>query len=376
MSLSGSAVYRKGNGVMTRGLVVRIGLFLCLTVSLMSARPSFALTPACTQITNTAVLAYSVGGIAQTPASGSVTFTVGNKVDVLVTAVDAGFVIAPPGSLATAMTFSVMNNGNATQKYDITWIAEPNGTVLFGGTDNFDAANVKIYVGGVQTTTIPSLASGASQSVRIVADIPLMQHDTDVTVYALKAQTGNIDNSALAEGSGQTIVGGVAACTGDVVFGDAAGTDDVSHDAAHSTRDAIKVIAASLTVTKAASSIYDPINCSSLSPITCSGAPKIIPGALVEYTITISNSASGTATNMAITDTLDANLTFYSDGYAAGKGMQMTVPNMYGGNPTALTNAADADEGTYDAGTKTVTVNNVIVQQNQTALVKFRAFIK
>ena len=359
----------------SRRTVIAVSMMLCIWKAVAMPVDSAALTPACTQINNTATVSFSVAGVAQPPASGSASFIVGNKVDVVVTTLDAGFVIVPPGSLATAMTFSITNNGNATQKYSLTAVAEPNGTPLFGGADDFDATNVKIYVGGVQTNTIASLTSAASQSVTIVADIPYSQHDGDVAVYALKAVTGNIDSSPLTEGVGKSIVGGVAACTGDVVFGDGAGTDDSAHDAAYSSRSAVKVIAADLTIIKSSVVLYDPVHCASLSPTVCVGNAKPIPGALVEYTVRVANTATGTATNITISDILDANTTFYPDGYAAGKGLQVTAPNLYGGNPTALTNAAGDDEGAYNAGTRTVTVNSVRVMQNQEALVKFKAII-
>ena len=89
----------------------------------------------------------------------------------------------------------------------------------------------------------------------------------------------------------------------DTVFADGAGLTDGTRDAAHSAADDYTVSTATLTVAKTSRVISDPINNSS--------DPKLIPGAVVEYCIAVSNAAGGAAADsVTITDSLPSTLTF------------------------------------------------------------------
>ena len=103
-----------------------------------------------TSINNLSTLNYSVGGVPQ-PAIGSssagnssgagtpTAFVVDNRVNLAVTTTDATFVSVVPGSTLRVTTFSVTNTGNTVQDFALASANEANGTVLFAGTDNFDA---------------------------------------------------------------------------------------------------------------------------------------------------------------------------------------------------------------------------------------------
>ena len=88
----------------------------------------------------------------------------------------------------------------------------------------------------------------------------------------------------------------------DIVFGDAAGTDDAARDAAHSSRSAYRVETATLSVAKTATLICDPFNGTT--------NPKNIPGAIVRWTITITNTGAASATLNTVTDAISATTTF------------------------------------------------------------------
>ena len=111
--------------------------------------------------------------------------------------------------------------------------------------------------------------------------------------------------------------------------------------------------------------------------------PKAIPGAVIEYTITVSNGAgASTATNVVVTDSLateigNGTIAFKTDGYAAGKGIQVTAPNLYGGAATSLTNAGSDDEGDFNITTaNTVTVTGISLSASESATVKFQVTIQ
>lgn len=367
--------------------------------ALAVAAPQLALaagTLACTQINNTASIAFTVGGVTQTPQSSvPATFYVGVKAIVAVTTNDSSKTGVIPGSTAAvkgnALSFRVTNSGNNHQKYALSALAKVTGTAdPFGGAvnDSFDMNNVAIpdvpgkVVGGV----ILDLGPDSFQDVTIASDAPIGATDGQVAVYALKAQTqwlgdgtnvttdGQADSNAI----GGTVCSALATGTKiDVVVADTAGTDDGNRDGASSSRSAYLVTAANLNITKNSAVIWDPVNCtgSTAQSGTCldsnsqPATPRLIPGGVVEYTITITNAASAATANVTVTDPLDlTNLSFVPNGYATNKGILV--------NGVQMTNAADGDNADY-AGTTagTVTVSNLSVAGGATAIVKFKATI-
>ena len=76
------------------------------------------------------------------------------------------------------------------------------------------------------------------------------------------------------------------------------------------------------------------------------------PGDVIEYTLTITNNGTGTATNLSTTNVIPTNTTFLPNAYAAGKGI------MIGG--VAQTNVVDGDNGSFVGSTvsaSSLTVN-------------------
>ena len=334
-------------------------------------------TAAGTDITNIATINFEVSGIPQPPQdSNTVTFKVDRKVNLTVSRTDVSIVQVTPGQTAAVLTFSVKNEGNDTFDYTLQAIAEATGTAdPFGGAnnDNFDGTGVAVYVetaggAGYQAasdtdTSISSLAAEGIKTVYVVVNIPNSQVNNDVAVYALKAAATGVTETAGADTPG----------TVDTVFADAAGTDDGARDAAHSARNAFKVKTAVLTVAKSSLVISDPMNGST--------NPKAIPGAVVEYTVTVSNAAGATATasNIALTDNLNAEITagkiaFNTNAYAAARGVRVTAPNINGGAAKDLTNASSDDEGDFSANT--VTVSGIALAPGESATVKYQVVIQ
>ncbi len=341
-----------------------------------------------TVISNSATVSYQVGGISQPDVnSGPATFVVDNKIDLTVATTDTASVKVTPGATAQVLTFTVTNTGNATQDFILSATAVSGGAGAFGGTDNFDATSVSIFVDntsngtvgtydpGIDTaTSINDLAADGSITVFIVADIPLGRATGDVASYHLVAEardatTGN----ALTETAGADTAGSV-----DIVFADGQGSDttnDAARDAKHSSQDDYEILTAALTVTKSSAVISDPFNGTT--------NPKRIPGAVVEYTIQIDNAAGGTtATNVIISDDLstevsNGTITFNADSYGGGRGIQVTAPNINGGAATALTNAPDADQGDYgDTAANTVTVTGITLNAGESATVRFQVTVQ
>ncbi len=362
-------------------------LAVALSVAIGTGTVHAAGTASNTTISNTATLSYTVGGIGQpnigssptgnTAGAGTATtFLVDNRVNVTVVTTDATFVSVVPGSTARVTTFTVTNTGNTVQDFALTSAQAANGQTLFGGTDNFntsacsqfvESAGGAGYQPGVDTATfIDELAADANRTVYVVCDIPAGQVNNDQAIVGLIA-TARAGGGAGVQGAVLTETTGANTAGVDIVFGDIAGSDDAARDAAHSSRSAYRVVSSTLTVTKVASLVCDPFN--SLSN------PKNIPGAIVRYTITITNTGAASATLSTVTDAISANVTFDANlvtgaggaagclsaapgvpESAAGSGFKLDVladtrPGTY---PKFFTTANDADGANLNAGVVTV----------------------
>ncbi len=338
-----------------------------------------------TPISNQATVTFDVGASAQTPQNSNIaTFVVDHMVDLTVQESSAGYTVVASGGVTEVLTYTVRNDGNATMDFLLTATNQVGGADPFGGTDNFNApvggtsgifvdSNANgTYDAGVDTATfVDQLAADAtSPAIFIVRDIGA-QANGDVSAIALTAQAADGTavglGAALVEDLGADVTAGPA----QVVFGDGAGDIDIAGDGLHSDTDAFLVGAANLTVNKASVVISDPFN----------GAvnPKAIPGAIVEYTVTISNAvaATATATNVTISDDLtteivtNGTVAFTTDSYGVGNGIQVTPP---GGAATPLSNAVDGDQGDFSANV--VTVNGITLTPGDTATVQFRVTIQ
>ena len=89
--------------------------------------------------------------------------------------------------------------------------------------------------------------------------------------------------------------------TGEVVFADAARTDDASRCVKHPVQATYSVSSASLSLSGSSAFIPDPQN--------GTADPKRIPGAVIAYAISISNSGAEEATNAVMANVMPANLT-------------------------------------------------------------------
>lgn len=323
------------------------------------------LTPAGTSIANRATVNYSVGGQAQTViessptgnttpgvnAGVSTTFLVDNRVDLTVAEVSSSATVTAPGATNAALAFTVTNTGNAPQGYALTFLEEA-GTALFGNTDNVNFANLVIrvdedpsvgngtgndaYDGTETATAIDVLNPGQQITVFVVSPTaPLTLVNGSFANVRLQAQT------AVAGTSGGTLqtpsAGANDPTTVEVVFADA------GNDATESAVDQYAVQSAALTVTKAQTVLDDGFG---------SASPRAIPGATVEYAITVTNTSTTTAADaVSISDPVPANTTLELGQYA---GEDVGVTGGAAATCTADANDTDADGCGIAAGTLTV----------------------
>ncbi len=280
-----------------------------------------------TSIDNLATLNYTVGGIAQTPIGSSeagntsgagtpTAFTVDNKAIITVAASDAAVELIGPGVTGVLGEFTVTNNGNTTQDVILAGADLGTGTVLGSptATDAFNNTGVTVFVESGATpgyqplediaTYIDELAANDSKTVYVVGTTPATQANSTQAVVSL---IGTVAGGGTAGTAGAALTNTGAATAGvDVVLADAIGTDDTNPldpigDGMHSARDAAQIASAVISVAKTATVLCDPAN-----GIT---NPKNIPGAIVQWSIVVSNTGTASATLGTIADTLNANTT-------------------------------------------------------------------
>jgi uncharacterized repeat protein (TIGR01451 family) len=296
-------------------------------------------TAASTSIQNRATISYSVGGNAQTPIESSPTgnstpgtnngvstaFVVDNRVDLTVTEVAGAATVVNPGQLNAVATYLVTNTGNAPQAYQLT-PANITGGTLFSNTDNADVGNLRVFVDAnangtyepaTDTATgITTLAADIGVRVFIVADVPVTATNAQYANVRLTAAAAvnNTPATLLAQSTGAD-----NPATVEIVFADGAGAGgDAARNGQFAADDQYAVQSAALSVLKASTVVSDTFNGTT--------NPKAIPGATVEYAVTVTNTGAVAATGLSIADPLPANTTFVQNGYSSGtRDVRLTV---------------------------------------------------
>ncbi|MCH8896010.1 MAG: DUF11 domain-containing protein [Proteobacteria bacterium] len=373
-----------------------LGRVLIGLLGLMFAQAAFAVgTPSATSISNDATVNYSSGGIAQAPVtSAPAVFVVDNMVDVLVAEISDGAALVVPGQLVAnfvdpqVLGFTVTNEGNTSQDYALAAVNLGDGaSVPFSAalTDSdsatSDATNITIYLddgsntfdgADVVVTFLDAMAADETRTVWVVADIPAGAVNGAVIGVSLQATTHDSVAAGLDPLTVATVGPNTPGLPVDVVFADdfpvVTSTDDGARDGQASDRDAFLVQSAVLTIVKASTVISDPFNGTT--------NPLAVPGAIVEYTITVTNTGTAQATTVSIADDLSVEIgagriAFTPDQYSGTFDIRLVIN---GGPPTDLTEAPDADQGVFAANI--VTVNAVTLNPSDVAVVSFRITIQ
>lgn len=303
-----------------------------------------------TNVNNTATVAYSVGGVPQTPvASNTASFVVDRKVNLTVAEVGGAATLVSFGQTDQVTTFTVTNTTNATQDFRLFALNTALGVqTQLGRVDNFGVNNIRVFVdgngnglydAGVDTATyIDELAPDATKTVFVVADIPAAGPaggvaGVELTAVVAAGGAGGVLGADLI----QSLLDNPTQI--DTVFADAAGYADLVRDGRFSAGDEYDIAAPTAQVTKTALVISDPMNGGL--------APKAIPGAVVEYCIQVKNIGSLPLTGVAVTDAIPADTTYLANStYVGGNvllgaclfdGAQATDANVFNGARVATT---------------------------------------
>jgi uncharacterized repeat protein (TIGR01451 family) len=284
-----------------------LGAVSAIALVAMSSAPALAEgTSAGSTITNNVSVTFDVGGVTQTAETATDEFTVDRKVNVNVEWVGTATSVAP-GAQNQAIAFDVTNLSNDTIDLALT-TALTNGTganisgyQIFLDTDGDRVLDQAEFDAG-PITSLDEVAEDDTVEVIVIADIGInaVNGDTfDVTLTA-NAHAGGAAGTLGAE----LVATSGANSTGiDNVLSDGIGATDGEYDGAFSDTGTYEVAGALVTVAKTSRVVSDPVN----------GAtdPKAIPGATVEYCITVANaSGAATATDVDVVDDLPSDVTY------------------------------------------------------------------
>jgi uncharacterized repeat protein (TIGR01451 family) len=355
------------------------------TVVLMSQHAFAVGTPAGTTISNQAQVDYAVGGNAQTfilsdPAGNSVpgagqgsatTFVVDNRVDF--TLVEAGLIGATPvtpGQPNVSVQFNLVNTGNQIQDFrlDPTNLLAAFGAVNGLVDTEHDMSLLQVYVDnngdgltlGTDPAFVDELVPGANVNIYIVTtpDVTLPNGAiVNVNLQAIVADAGAAGIGAdTVDDLGNADTAGI-----DVVFAEGGALGDGRLDA----QDGFTVSSAALTITKTATLISDPFNNTT--------NPKAIPGAVIEYVITVSNATGGSnADAVEITDTLSTDITVVDNFFAANGEVQINNNGVL----STCSQEADGDNCQIVTGALSVGADTPIsVAATQVLTITFRVTI-
>jgi uncharacterized repeat protein (TIGR01451 family) len=262
-------------------------------------------------ITNTANLSYTSGTNSRTATSNQVTFVVDRKVIFNLSGTNPNQNVTPGDT--TYSTYTLTNTSNAPIDYKITAPTAGNVTFIIDddGTPGVSALDTRVTNGPINPTDLDPIelttADGATPSIDIYVEIitSATAIDGDTTNYALQATAVEPVGSAVGTPGSDIVPTPVT-----TVWDPAAVQTVVDNSAANANNQGIirtgsgafTVGAAVINLEKTVRILSDPIT----GPAAANVFPKAIPGAVVEYTLTVKNTGTAPAT-VELTDLLSVN---------------------------------------------------------------------
>lgn len=299
-------------------------------------------------ITNTASVSFTIGGGSPTPVTGSYDFVVDHKVRPVVGNVSGATVV--PNGTDYVLQFTVTNDGNTSGLLEML-------LETFAGTSDFPMSNIKIWQ---ETGTTPGF-SGDDSDLTLSPYISLGR-DTSATIYvvadadsgALQTQASRYHLQATATDGSQAVLtkdaDGNNKNESEVIFADddsasslAGDTDPLTPNGKHSDQGVYTANWTNLIVGKSA---------------TNGGSGYQLPGDIITYDITVTNSdASNAATSVIVIDPIPANTTYDSFAAAGCNGIRAwSIDNQVPGNWLAAEPGTPSD--TTDIRCTIATITN------------------
>ncbi len=287
--------------------IVAAGVMLCAAQASLAAG-----TAAGTVIENTAQVSFDVGGTSLSLNSNTVSITVDERIDVLVT-LQSPQVLVAVGDANRSLLFRVTNNGNGGEGFALAIDSTLGGddfdpvpavpSIYFDNdaSGDFNAGDVAYTPGGND----PQLLADGFVDILLVNDIPPGVNNGEIGLSQLTAmsQTGT--------GAAGDVFAGLGEGGGDAVIGTSGGL--ASDSGEYLVSDVAVSIVKSVIVA-------DPF-----------GGAQPVPGATLTYSVVVQVTNSGTASNSTVNDPIPVNTSY--------------VPNSINLNGAPMTDAIDGDAG-------------------------------
>jgi uncharacterized repeat protein (TIGR01451 family) len=347
------------------GLGFRLGALA--TVLLFGQQAMAEGTRAGTSITNTATVDYAVGGIDQndiTSDPATATFLVDRRVNVVLVPASTGtLVTVNPGTNDYWVDFLLTNNSNDVLDFTVAVaeVSPSDGTIDVDGQggDTGDMGTLDYAIAGPGDTDptrgagaqyVDDLAADDSIRIRVFGDAALTMLDGQIAGAELTVTAADPSGTPAAQGAALDFT--VANTAGGVE-----NVDVYSNDGVVVSIDGFIVESAAITISKAYTVVDDGY-----------GGTYLLPGAVLEYTVTLENTGAAQATDVVVTDTLDSNLEFVASGVS---GNDMTVDD--GSGATGCSAAANGD-GCLLSG-QDLTFDNITLDAGDTYVFTWRVTI-
>jgi len=377
--------------MMTKNTILK-GLLGATALTVFTAGSAHAqLTPAGTNVQNTFTLTYDVGGVTQpvidtsdpSDPNGPTEFTVDRLIDLTVSSNGPNTVV--PGATDEELVFSVTNDGNDSQAYSLSVVEETGPAGEIDTDDPVGATPVLVYYiddgdGAYEPgtddgaaipydpTNPPVLGPDDVLWVVVTQDIPTSAVDGNTADISLVADTLDPVSPfapVTADGDGTNALTGAA----ENVLADGSGTgNEGDFGGDHSATGMYVVASADVAASKAVTVFSeDGTDCADLVATATGGYS--VPGACVEYVITVENTGSSAATDIVINDVLPDELLFAAaafSGFTTGAFDSATFP--------ALND--DCAGGACDITLTGGTLPGVVAPAVSTGTITIRAFVK
>lgn len=309
-------------------------------------------TAAGTVIDNTVTVDYAVNNVNQDDLNASVSFWVDRRVDFTLTPVGGALVEVTPGETDSFFDFLLTNDSNSPLDFNVL-LDQIDGLPVRGQTDDGTMQTVVYAVNSVSEanqpgTPVDPVRGGAQFVDELAADDSIrIRVFGDAAAAMLNGQVAGVRLEATAAEPGAANAEGAAlvdTTDGDLQIDNVFAEDGTGGDGIQFEFDGWLVVTAELTVTKAYSVIAGDL-----------GTGQPIPGATVQYVITIQNASSTPAEAVRIDDIIDADIVLDLNVAAYG-GNDVDVDLEGTTLPCDIETSGDGDGCDFDAGTRTITV--------------------
>lgn len=294
-------------------------------------------TPAGTDIVNVAQLSWEDAGEKRSIQSNSASITVDERIDVAVAWVDGGSVPVAPGDQKRALSFRVVNAGNAPEAFALA----AQGTI---GGDQWDPAITSL---ALDSNGNGLFDPGVDQTYRPGVDDPLLQADASITVFVLSSVPAGLADAAIGLASLRATATTGSGSPGTVFAGQGVRGTDAVVGGTTATAVSQGSLIASLAVPQLAKA---------QQILDLNGGNSALPGATITYTLTASYAGSVPTSGGLVEDPIPAGTSY--------------VPGSLKLNGASLTDAADGDAG--EVGTTGVRVAIGTLSMRSSAVVSFQ----